>query len=131
MKFHIHLVLLFIVTVVINGCSGNTATSAATTAPTEPSSLNVGDQASLIAALEAAGATVEVSQPISQAFFGPEGTIIKVNGADVLVFDCARERLMGIPAFHLPTRDTPKSSSSVLPDTHATGGYRSAAQTAW
>jgi len=52
-----------------------------------PEPLAVEDQASLIAALQTAGATVEVGDAISQEFFSPEGNIIKVNGADVQVFE--------------------------------------------
>ena len=45
------------------------------------------DQASLIAGLEAAGATVEVGDSVIQDFFTPEGNIITVNGADLQVFE--------------------------------------------
>ena len=45
------------------------------------------DKASLITALQASGATVETGEPISQAFFTPEGTLLKVNGADIQVFE--------------------------------------------
>jgi hypothetical protein len=41
----------------------------------------------LVDALRAAGATVEPSEPVTQVFFTPEGNIIKVNGADVQVFE--------------------------------------------
>jgi hypothetical protein len=47
----------------------------------------VEDTASLIAALPTAGTTVEVAESVSQAFFSPEGDILKVNGADVQVFE--------------------------------------------
>ena len=84
MKFHILPVLLLVFGVTVSGC-GEGVTTIPTTAP--PESLAVEDQASLIAALQAAGATVEVGDSISQAFFSPEGDIINVNGADVQVFE--------------------------------------------
>jgi hypothetical protein len=42
---------------------------------------------SLLAALQASGATVEAGDSITQVFFSSEGIIIKVNGADVQVFE--------------------------------------------
>ena len=48
---------------------------------------DVEDKATLIAALEGSGATVEIGEPVSQAFFTPESSIIKANGADVQVFE--------------------------------------------
>ena len=69
--------LFLVLALVVSGCA-NTAS---------PEPLVVEDQAGLIAALQAAGATVEVGDPISQDFFGPEGNILKVNGADVQVFE--------------------------------------------
>jgi hypothetical protein len=33
------------------------------------------------------GAPVEIGEPVSQVFFGAEGHILKVNGADVQVFE--------------------------------------------
>jgi len=69
---------------IVVGC-GNGVTAAPTIASTE--SPVVEDQATLIAALKAAGETVEVGDSITQDFFRPEGHIIKVNGADVQVFE--------------------------------------------
>ena len=84
MKVRILSVLLLMSALMVSGCGSN-ATSTPPAASTEP--LAVEDQATLIAALEAAGATVEMGEQISQAFFSPEGSIIKVNGADVQVFE--------------------------------------------
>lgn len=89
MKYRILSVLLFALTVSACGnVSTPTSPAVSTDAPnvaTEP--VIVEDQASLIAALEASGATVETGEPITQVFFSPEGDIIKVNGADVQVFE--------------------------------------------
>lgn len=46
-----------------------------------------GDKASLIAALEAAGATVEEGEAVMQPIFSVEGQILVVNGADVQVYE--------------------------------------------
>ncbi|HEX9389366.1 MAG TPA: hypothetical protein VF918_23775 [Anaerolineales bacterium] len=84
MKSPFLMVLLLIIAFVVSGCANNSkATAPAVT--TEP--LAMEDKASLISALEASGATVETGEPVSQAFFSPEGSIIKVNGADVQVFE--------------------------------------------
>jgi len=77
-------VLLLMFGLIVVGC-GNGVTAAPTIASTE--SPVVEDQATLIAALKAAGETVEVGDSITQDFFRPEGHIIKVNGADVQVFE--------------------------------------------
>lgn len=76
------LVLMF--GLLVSGCGGSPAASASNASP-EPAAVE--DQASLSAALEAAGATVVTGEPISQPFFTAEGNIIKVNGADVQVFE--------------------------------------------
>ena len=84
--------LFLVLALVVSGC-GNTATANRGTASPDP--LVVEDQAGLIAALQAAGATVEVGDSISQDFFSPEGNIIKVNGADVQVFEYESAEAMG------------------------------------
>jgi len=92
MKYRILPVLLLVFALMMSGC-GNASTSVSPTASTEPAITEprgpviVEDQASLIAALQASGATVETGEPITQVFFRPEGNIIKVNGADVQVFE--------------------------------------------
>jgi hypothetical protein len=45
------------------------------------------DYVSLVDALRAASASVEPADKITQEFFSPTGQIIKVNGADVQVFE--------------------------------------------
>jgi hypothetical protein len=72
--------LLALLAYILSGC-GNGATPSPTGAPV------VEDQASLLVALQAAGATAEVADTIIQDFFTPEGSIIKVNGQDVQVFE--------------------------------------------
>jgi hypothetical protein len=59
---------------------------AATLAPTT-GSVTVEDQASLLAALQAAGAPTSVGNAVTQDFFTPQGQIISVNGADIQVFE--------------------------------------------
>lgn len=55
--------------------------------PNPDSQGEVTDYASLVAALQAAGTTVEEAGEVEQAFFGPTGQIIQVNGQDVQVFE--------------------------------------------
>jgi hypothetical protein len=84
MKSQIWIGLALLLTFVISGCANNSL--AASPAPTAEL-LAVADQASLTAALEAGGETVETGESVLQPFFTPEGSILKVNGADVQVFE--------------------------------------------
>ena len=54
----------------------------------------IGGHVEFVDALRAAGAIVEPSEPITQAFFTPEGNILKVNGADVQIFEYENEEAM-------------------------------------
>src|SRR5262245_55160278 len=71
---------LWLFATVISGC-GSGAAPTPTVAPV------VEDQASFVAGLQAAGATVEVGDSVTQDFFTPEGQTVKVNGQDVQVFE--------------------------------------------
>lgn len=82
MKYPMPLALLLVLAFAVSGC-GNGATPSPTGAPV------VEDQASMVAALQAAGATTNVGDPVMQDFFTPEGQIITVNGADIQVFEYA------------------------------------------
>lgn len=84
MKRQSWLGLLLILTLMVSGCANNS--SAASPASPDESGV-VEDRVGLISTLQAAGATVETGEPVSQVFFTPEGSIIKVNGADVQVFE--------------------------------------------
>src|SRR5215210_3677405 len=84
MKYRILSVLLLVFALIVSGCESAPIASAANPSP---ESLMAEDEASLVAALQAAGATVETGEPITQPFFSPEGNSIKVNGADVQVFE--------------------------------------------
>jgi hypothetical protein len=81
MKLHMLSVLALILFFVTSGC-------ASTVTPSPSSQPNtVQDQASLISALQAAGATVETGDPIAQPCFTPEGQTSKVDAADLQVFE--------------------------------------------
>ena len=83
MKRTILLVSLLIAAITLSSCGGQ---NPASTSPTD--TRGVEDQASLIAALQTAGATAEVADPISQPFFTPEGVFVTINGEeDVQVFE--------------------------------------------
>jgi hypothetical protein len=82
MKRYMLSLLLLAFAYAMSGCS-----QGVTSDPTRQL-LTVEDQASLIKALEAAGATTEVSDSITQDFFNPEGRFITINGAeDIQVFE--------------------------------------------
>ena len=75
---------LMIVLVFAYGLSACTQ-SAAPTSSAE--TLSVEDQASFLAALLAEGATTEAIGPITQDFFRVEGQAVRVNGADLQIFE--------------------------------------------
>ncbi len=58
----------------------------------------VEDQASLIEALRAGGAEVELGDPVEQAFFTVTGQILKVNDKDVQVFEYESAEAMEVDA---------------------------------
>jgi hypothetical protein len=83
MKNQIWMILLFVVALAVSACA-NRSLAAAPSAP-EPGTIE--DKATLTTALQDAGASVEAGELVSQDFFTPEGSILKVNGADVQVFE--------------------------------------------
>ena len=84
MKCRLSLVWLFVFALMMSGC-GNVSTRISPTESIEPAI--VVDQADLVTTLQASGATVETGEPVNQAFFSPQGSILKVNAADVQVFE--------------------------------------------
>ena len=98
MKLRVLSVLVLVFFFVTSGCGSN-----ATPSPSSQPN-TVQDQASLISALQASGATVEIGDPITQDVFGPEGQTLKVNGADLQVFEYENAEAME------------KDASQVAPD---------------
>ncbi|MEW5829689.1 MAG: hypothetical protein AB1846_12420 [Chloroflexota bacterium] len=74
--FHTCSLLLF--ALLVTACGGRAAASDGS--PVE-------DLAGLDEALRDAGATVEMGEPVEQAFFAVPGQILRVNGADVQVYE--------------------------------------------
>lgn len=93
MKLTFLSVVLLMFGLLVSACGGAPTASASNASP-EPAAIE--DLASLTAALEAAGATVVSGEPISQPFFSVEGNIIKVNGADVQVFEYESSEAMDL-----------------------------------
>lgn len=83
MKRSLLLLLVLVSAYSLSAC----AESIPITGPTE--TLSVEDQASLLAVLQATGAMVETGDPITQDFFSVEGQTVKLNGADLQVFEYA------------------------------------------
>ena len=110
MKYPILFVLLITFAPIAAGCGGAPAASEENASPESATeSASVQNQASLLATLESAGATVEVGDSVEQPFFSPLGNIIKVNGADVQVFEYPSSEAMESEA------------SQVAPDGGSTG----------
>ena len=78
MKRHSALLFLILFASVMSSCR-----IGATPTPAQAAE----DWAGLMAALQAAGATLNVGDSVTQDFFTPEGHILTVNGADIQVFD--------------------------------------------
>lgn len=86
--------LLFISSFVLlallaTACGGKAAAAEAQsdTDPVASKPVAVEDLASLVDALDAAGATIEQGASVEQIFFAVPGQIVRVNGADVQVFE--------------------------------------------
>lgn len=96
------LMILLALVVSSAACAAQEVSGASNDAPAEPGvsspSGAVEDQASLVDALRAAGADVEPGDPVEQAFFSVTGQILKVNGADVQVFEYESAEAMGTEA---------------------------------
>src|SRR5688500_1176075 len=85
------LVLVLLFGLMASSCA-NRSLAAQPGATPEPGSIQ--DMATFMAALQEAGATVEVGEAVSQPFFTPQGSILKVNGADVQVFEYESMQVM-------------------------------------
>ena len=80
MKLSNMLLIFLLSTAIVTGCSNRTSA-------TSSDSSGAQDLASLVKALENAGAMVESGEPVTQTFFTPEGQTLKVNGADLQIFE--------------------------------------------
>jgi hypothetical protein len=92
------LILLAALTALSASCAAKAVSGASNENGSSSQSGVVEDKAGLIAALEAAGAKVESGDPIEQPFFSVPGEILKVNGADIEVFEYASAEAMGTEA---------------------------------
>lgn len=80
-----------------------------------PGPVSVEDQASLLAALQAAGVNTEMGDPITQPFFSVPGQGIKINGMDLQIFEYENAEAME------------KEASQVAPD----GGSIGTSMVSW
>jgi hypothetical protein len=100
MKYRIPVVTFLIVAAAISGCSSaasaqDPVSPTLTPPPGTASHGNpIGGHVEFVDTLRAAGANVEPTGPVTQPFFTPEGHILKVNGADVQVFEYENEEAM-------------------------------------
>lgn len=98
MRQNLLFILILMLAYVMSACG------ASATPNVSPEPLSVKDQASLLSALKVAGATAEVGDSIIQDFFSVEGKTVKVNGADLQVFEYENAEAME------------KDASNVTPD---------------
>ena len=104
MKYQTLLASFLVFALATGGCASATPTPVSASPTGEPTVTHspgvashgnpIGGHVELVDALRAAGATVEPSGPVTQAFFTPEGYILKVNGADVQDFEYESEEAM-------------------------------------
>ena len=103
MKLKVLSILLLILGIGLSSCRSSI------TAIPSLKPLTVQDEASLQKVLQEAGATVETGDSIAQEFFTPEGHTVKVNGADLQVFEYKNAQAME------------KEASQVAPDGGSVG----------
>jgi len=92
MKFKTLSALLLMSALMMSGCGKAAPFVPLTTEPAQPASVE--DKASFVAALQASNATVEIADSVTQDFFSPEGSIVKVDGQDVQVFEYENKEAM-------------------------------------
>ena len=101
-RYLLSALLLAVIAIVSIGCAAGEVSGASNDTPEgsadSSQSSSVNDKAGLVQALEAAGAKVESGTRVEQAFFSVPGEILKVNGADVQVFEYDSEEAMGTEA---------------------------------
>jgi hypothetical protein len=105
MKLSLLPILLLMFAYVLSACGQNSTSS-----PSKESSV-VEDQASLLAALQAEGASVDTADTITQDFFSVEGQIVRVDGTDIQVFEYENAEAME------------NDASQVAPDGGSIGTY--------
>jgi hypothetical protein len=89
------LLLMLILSTVSAGCAAQDVAGA----PVDSTEITgIADLDGLRDALQSAGVEVELGDPVQQAFFSVPGQIIKVDGADVQVFEYATEQALGTEA---------------------------------
>ena len=98
MKLRTLSILALVLAAAMSGCGTRATPSPASEPPA------VQDQASLISALQTSGATMETGDSITQPFFTAEGHTVKVNGADLQIFEYENAEAME------------KEASQVAPD---------------
>ncbi len=103
MKLKVLSILLLILGIGLSSCRSST------TATPSLKPLTVQDEASLQKVLQEAGATIETGDSINQEFFTPEAHTVKVNGADLQVFEYKNAQAME------------KEASQVAPDGGSVG----------
>ena len=89
MKHNLFFVAIVLTVVLLSSACQPQGTQAPQASATPTASLDGGveDQTSLIEALRAGGAEVELGDAIEQTFFNVTGQIIKINNQDVQVFE--------------------------------------------
>lgn len=87
MKLKLFSSLVLVAMLFLAACAPQAGTNEPANPPASSHGSAVEDQVSLLDALRAAGAEVEIGDSVEQPFFSVKGQIVKVNGADVQVFE--------------------------------------------
>ena len=106
---------LLLLAIFVSACGSQSATPTAEIVPIVSHGGPVEDYVSLIDSLRGAGAIVEPGDQVEQAFFIVKGQIIKVNGADVQVFEYENAEAMEADAAHGLLNSSIGTTTNIIP----------------
>ena len=120
MKLKILSSFLLVLGIALSSCSPGATATASLEPPT------VQDEPSLLKVLQSAGVTVETGDSITQEFFTPEGHTVKVNDADLQVFQYASadamEKETGVESSMLDDNEARRYLDLVIMETRGKKG---------
>jgi hypothetical protein len=106
--------MILLTMLLLSAASAGCAAQGASGAPVDTTpNAEVEELVDLVEALQAEGAQVELGDTIQQPFLSVPGQIVKVNGADVQVFEYASTEDMGLEASQVTEDGSPIGTSTI------------------
>jgi len=105
-------VLMALLTLVLAACSTGTGSDTGSEAGSSSGEIKGYDD--LVGALRDAGSSVESAEELEQPFFTVKGKVIRVDGADVQVFEYSDEAAMGAEASQISPDGTSVGTSMMM-----------------